>query len=311
MSFTAPSRASTNPHIQPIVLWDPYTTLGIERDQRCVGEATSQNRKCRTALAYANANDMQKLLRKLSTRQPDADALDQILSRIAGYGLCRNKRNKHQEQSATVVQMWKNKIIEAYPGGVVEIANTTVPDAATPGLPTTRNTPSSRPSPELDGIDLARLRLVRQVLEGLDELSTRTNSRETSNTPVPTIEIPHQAIHSAPNSRTASPAPLLRRSVSSHTLSPHHHPISCPLGLIHEPRRAPDDECPICREPASDLSELTWCKSGCGRSMHTECVELWRESRMQSWFEEDDMHLDMVFSCALCRTEWVDCDCEE
>ncbi|KAF2814151.1 uncharacterized protein BDZ99DRAFT_380320, partial [Mytilinidion resinicola] len=115
MSFTAPSRASTNPQIHPAVLWDPYATLGIERDQRCVGVATSQNRKCRTALAYANANDMQKLLRKLSTRQPDPDALDPILSRIAGYGLCRNKRNKHQEQCDTVVQSWKNKILETYP----------------------------------------------------------------------------------------------------------------------------------------------------------------------------------------------------
>lgn len=307
MSIPPPSRASTSP--QPAVLWDPYTTLALERDHRCIGEAKSKQRKCHAHIAYANANDMQKLLRKLSTRQPDPDVVEPLLARIAGYGLCRNTQRKHQEQSATIVQQWKDQIREAYPGRAVVAENTADQEHETQA-PTTGNPASTRASPAVDVDELALLRLVRQALEGLDG-STRDNSRENtgdvSETPVPTTEIPDEANDEAA-AVTPTPEP-------THDHSPHphaHHTVVCPdTFTTHVPRREPDLECPICKEAFENGSEMTWCKGGCGRSMHAECVELWRESRMEEWFAEDDMEQDLVFTCALCRTEWVDCECEE
>jgi hypothetical protein len=237
--------------------------------------------------------------------------LGPALVHIAGYALCRNKRNKHQEQSANIVQTWKTKILRAYPNGVVEIADT-APEAATPLSTTPSSGPPSRPSPVLDDMGLARPHLFGRVHEDLG-LSSHSASREPSVAPIPTTEVPHPASSSAQTSQTVLSTPLYHDAGSTRLHSPdarlEHYGTPCPLNLTHVPRRSPDLECLICLGDASDTSALTWCKAGCGRSMHKECVELWRESRRGQWFVNDG-NTDTMFRCAHCRTEWVDCDCE-
>jgi hypothetical protein len=65
-------------------------------------------------------------------------------------------------------------------------------------------------------------------------------------------------------------------------------------------RRLPfDDECPICYEgdvlSTCDRSELVWCRSGCGRTMHEACLEGWRK---QCVIDKND------FACPVCRGDW-------
>ena len=78
----------------------------------------------------------------------------------------------------------------------------------------------------------------------------------------------------------------------------------CPR--THVRRRAIDDECVICRdgEPmtALPLSELVWCKSECGRSVHKRCFRDW---------QDDCRAIGRSLSCTLCRADWAaDCACD-
>ncbi|KAF2814149.1 uncharacterized protein BDZ99DRAFT_232181 [Mytilinidion resinicola] len=89
--------------------------------------------------------------------------------------------------------------------------------------------------------------------------------------------------------------------------------IRCPLWkATHVPRRPVEGECPICREDMDDPVVLTWCKTGCGRTFHRECVDIWRKewSRIE---EQSRWHYDerQSFSCGMCRSMWVECGCDE
>jgi hypothetical protein len=58
--------------------------------------------------------------------------------------------------------------------------------------------------------------------------------------------------------------------------------------------------CPICNEGFEAGEWLMWCSDGCGNSVHGECFEKWAES-----CERDRKKV----TCAVCRVEWVYCDC--
>jgi hypothetical protein len=78
----------------------------------------------------------------------------------------------------------------------------------------------------------------------------------------------------------------------------------------HARRRIVDGECSICRidlkESENEQGDLTshalsWCKAGCGRSVHTECFAGWKESCVRS---------GRATRCTDCRALWVDgCEC--
>jgi hypothetical protein len=63
--------------------------------------------------------------------------------------------------------------------------------------------------------------------------------------------------------------------------------------------------CPICHEDellsACDASKLVWCRSGCGRTIHKEC--------MLGWIAQCGINRRQV-NCPVCRGGWDECDCE-
>lgn len=80
-------------------------------------------------------------------------------------------------------------------------------------------------------------------------------------------------------------------------------PVRCPQ--THVTRRPLSEECSICLEETqlSDASpdELVWDKGTCGRSLHKECFEIWREQCVRS---------GRTTTCPCCRARWVDeCEC--
>ena len=85
--------------------------LGIAKSRTmCYGWAPSKNRDCHNAVAEVNRLEAQRLLSRLSRRSPSsADVLSE-LSKIARFLLCRNSGCKHQDQAASVVAEWREKI---------------------------------------------------------------------------------------------------------------------------------------------------------------------------------------------------------
>lgn len=67
-----------------------------------------------------------------------------------------------------------------------------------------------------------------------------------------------------------------------------------------------DDICSICYDDEDDVSEcdaseLVWCKSGCGRSVHKDCFEVWQRECIRG---------GRAATCIHCRGEWEDvCEC--
>ena len=56
-----------------------------------------------------------------------------------------------------------------------------------------------------------------------------------------------------------------------------------------------DETCCVCYEVMSNEENLTFCKVGCGKNIHTECMERWVKHKVSSM---------TAVSCPLCRTSW-------
>jgi E3 ubiquitin-protein ligase ZSWIM2 len=56
-----------------------------------------------------------------------------------------------------------------------------------------------------------------------------------------------------------------------------------------------DESCCVCYEVMHDNDNLSYCKFGCGRNLHTECMERWVKHKQSNHQE---------VSCPLCRTDW-------
>ncbi|KAF2844625.1 hypothetical protein T440DRAFT_376001, partial [Plenodomus tracheiphilus IPT5] len=79
-----------------------------------------------------------------------------------------------------------------------------------------------------------------------------------------------------------------------------------PCTRTHAHRLPIDEECSICYEAdhlsTCEPSELVWCRSTCGRSVHKSCFDAWRTQ-----CEKDGREL----TCTMCRADWsADCGCE-
>lgn len=66
----------------------------------------------------------------------------------------------------------------------------------------------------------------------------------------------------------------------------------------HVAHREPEDgdDCPICFDDLKgDGGELVYCRYGCGKAIHKECFERWRQSKERSGEQ---------VTCVYCRTPW-------
>jgi hypothetical protein len=43
-----------------------------------------------------------------------------------------------------------------------------------------------------------------------------------------------------------------------------------------------DETCCVCYSEMSDKENLTYCKVGCGRNIHTECMERWSKHKLKN-----------------------------
>jgi hypothetical protein len=321
-----PSALSSRHH------WDPKKVLQLCNDDRCVGYAHSQGRKCRNPIRYDNVKKFDSLVAELSAHRPDPELLRPKLQRLAAIGLCL--RN-HQDQNDRVVENWARSIRVAFPTPITSIEERIPPIQhrlveSTPVMPTPQRRAGSvgipGESPALNAIlatleeQLRRLecdetRSSEQYLRNTwDSLtSTPTSRRSATRTDRPSYMIPRpQAPQRQEPRRTSqmgyrSYLPLPNSGVSAPTVtrespSPPRTPtsnFSSPslpgvrlgnalpgLGPRHTPqrrcasthvRRLPLDRiCPICHEEGllseSDASDLVWCRSTCGQTIHKACM---------------------------------------
>jgi hypothetical protein len=361
--------------------WNPKEVLRLCNDDRCVGYAHSQGRKCRNPIRYDNVKRFDSLLAELSAQQPDPELLRAKLQRLAAIGLCL--RN-HQDQIDRVVEKWARSIRVAFPTPITPI------EERRPAVPThfaapapLMSVPQRRAgsvgipgeSPALNAI-LATLEEQLRRLE-CDETrsseqyprdrwasfrSTPTSIRSMSSDSftatrsyMPSYRIPslpttvrqpspqvpprleprrisrmgYRSYLPLPSSGDASlSAPTVTRASPSPPRTPTSNPSSPSLpgvgvsnvppdlGPRHSPqrrcasnhvRRLPlDGICPICHDEGllseCDASELVWCRSTCGRTIHKACMSNW-----VAQCAADGRGL----TCSVCRGRWDDaCDCE-
>lgn len=56
-----------------------------------------------------------------------------------------------------------------------------------------------------------------------------------------------------------------------------------------------DEMCCVCHETMKEDENLTFCKFGCGRNIHIECIEVWVKHKLSN---------GQKITCPLCRTDW-------
>jgi len=323
------SRASNSSRHSSTPLWDPKTTLQIASDNCCVGQAYSKGRKCRIRLAAHNVHKGDSILQDLSTRQPDPDAIGHRLRRLAEVMLCPRW---HQDQAQDMVDDWVDRIEEAYPCPTVEVETRQISLPSTPRsqsgpnrrhvTPSRSGTSTSTTIPRSSATELETLKemvaeMQRTLLVAqrrLEELEGIASSTSTSPSVTPTISrVSTSAISSLALSRsstisTTPSSPARESRIASPPSSPAREsgvaspPSSRTCTRTHVRRRAVDDECPICREDFLLRDELVWCKSGCGRTVHRECFETW---------EVECRAGGRRATCAVCRSNWGSCDCDD
>ena len=95
--------------------WDSHTILNITKEQkRCCGWAPSKNRDCHSRINATNRLEAQRLLTTLSARSPSSDGVLSELNKLAHCLLCQRD---HQDQAASVVDKWQEKISDFVQSG--------------------------------------------------------------------------------------------------------------------------------------------------------------------------------------------------
>jgi hypothetical protein len=71
---------------------------------------------------------------------------------------------------------------------------------------------------------------------------------------------------------------------------------------VHVARKGMEVPCPVCKEDMKGSGEGTsWCKDGCGQSVHKECMDTWKAYCLTN---------RNAVSCTMCRAVWTsECEC--
>ena len=332
--ITSTSTSTLSSH-GTIALWDPRAVFRIQPDCRCVGWAPSRGRKCLNPISQDNLASFNKIIHKLSIRQPCPDNLHSKLRRLAAYGLC--VRN-HQGQVEDMVEKWEDRMMDAFPEGVVEAGRLRIMDAerSSPGVSrrsviSTSSTTSSAAIPSHSEMEALQetinamqesIRIAQRRLVQLGYSPATTNSSRAppaslsrvSTSDISSLQLSRSSTLNSMSSATQirNPAPTqepapasAQPSVSQPSSTPSSVASATACSRPHVRRRSMDEECPICQDDdsmsTSESSDLVWCKEGCGRSVHRECFEIWRNECEAS---------RRVLRCIMCRTQWETEECE-
>ena len=308
------SHNSVSSQLSNTSLWNAQNTLQITSNC-CVGHAYSKGRTCRIRLAAHNVHKGDTILKDLSTRQPDLDALRPKLRRLAEVLLCPRW---HQDQAQDMVDQWAGRIKEAYPcSTTTDSQRATASSTATAMSGTNhRHVPISRSGTltpttaslssttereaveELIALMQETLRTAQRRLGELEEAEPSTLTPPSSTPTIPRIatsDIPSPALSRASTNNSTAATPVHQ----SRDVSP---TSSRPCIERHVRRRAIDDECPICRQDFLLRDGLVWCRSSCGRTVHRACFEAW---------EAECRAGGRRATCVVCRADWESCGCDD
>ena len=268
-------------------IWNPNDVLQLDNNGCCVGYAPTKGRGCTRKIRQGNVAEFKSILRQISRRQPDADQLESHLECLAKCGLCVKD---HQNQIDDMVEQWSQRLRAEYPIENDERLQRSL--AAASRVPTVSRVSTS----DISSLHLSRSSTVvssaASSIQWTPVVSESPASRITESVRTPPVAA------SPVSSPPVTPAPTVPQSTTP--------PRTC--DRTHARRRSFDEECSICHEGESlsslDASELIWCRSECGRTVHKSCFEDWRTQ-----CEIDHRHL----TCPICRTSWADeaeCECE-
>jgi hypothetical protein len=168
--------------------------------------------------------------------------------------------------------------------------------------------PPASPSPSISRVstsDISTIRLSRSsttqsTIAPRVQPSTLPAPRHRAPSPPTTPEVPSTPVvtqSSAVDTTPTIPSPPTTPTTQS--------PATTRRCASKHVRRLPlDEECPICYDdvPLSECnaSELVWCRSGCGRTVHKSCFDVWRAERGST----------QPLVCMVCRASWAEeCDC--
>jgi hypothetical protein len=302
--------------------WSPEDVLKLRIDGRCVGYAPSKRRECHNPIGYHNVHS---LVIAIVEKQPDPERLRPDLQRLAEHGLCY----RHQgTQGEAMVNKWTSSIRAEFP---VEVDGTQEQRAAMQSRPATA---AVTPLAQLDSLR-AQLAQVVQQLERLNSTTSprydaaHSAAAESVVAPSDTLSIPstasgpaaRSAVYTTPQVATGSARGTDRPAIAAAPVGPAERissttPLSSATSLPNVSQVAPrprpqrctrpharrlpfDEDCPICYEGdplfECDESEVVWCRSSCGRSVHKICFEDWRAQCVTN---------RRRLTCAVCGSDW-------
>jgi hypothetical protein len=308
--------------------WSPEEVLEIANIGRCVGYAPSKGRKCNMPINQSNVRHMRALLDELEDGEPNAELLQAKLRRLAGHGLCARW---HQDQKEEMVQKWCRKIRRRFPSTPSIIPRPiTMQQVEAQTLEETIRDRQQIPCDaqrQLSALQQSPRRSISTT--AVSRIST-TNIPSLSLSPTPSIELnrSNRSSHTVRNTvimpsrqitahgRREPPSTALLSSIPTPPLSSRRtisvtsratqSPAAPTCSRRHVRRLVVDEECPICYESLEALTptlplSVRWCKRGCGKTIHRECINEWRRSCEQ---------LGTRVTCPCCRGQWEDeCDC--
>jgi hypothetical protein len=305
--------------------WDPEDVLNLCVDGLCFGYAPSKHRECHKRI---RRHDVYFLVTEIAKKQPDPERIRPDLVNLANHGLCYLHRHT---QGEALVNEWTSNIRAAFP---VELDRTQGRRSAMQSQPATvAFTPAQLEAirAQIEQI----VQQVRQELGPSNSTTppryhvASSAAAESVNAP---SEIPptpstslgraaRSAVNTTPRVATGSArssnrpdiaaAPVGRtEAISGRTSSfsatslpnvsqvvPRPSPQRCQRP--HARRLPFNEECPICYEggPLSecDASEIVWCRSSCGQSVHKKCFDDWRAQCVIDCNR---------LTCGVCRSDW-------
>lgn len=99
----------------------------------------------------------------------------------------------------------------------------------------------------------------------------------------------------APSSAAAAASPAAAASAAAAATSASAPAPATKCNKVHVAKKPVDEPCAFCKEDmGNDHQELSWCRDSCGRSVHTECMDLWWAANVKQG----------TFTCPNCRAEW-------
>lgn len=239
--------------------WDAYEILGIQRDRRCVGWATTYGRKCQNRVNWKDMDRFYALVDGLSSYALDATSLQPRLRKLAAVGLCLQQHRDTQRDS--IVDTWTEKITAATVRRnfeeleVESYYSRTDTRSSTASLhtPATRRTESSTSTNTVrtsstvqDDID-SILRCLEAAREQERILVRRLASLQTPDTP--RIQRAIQDRTEPPPSTSDTPSVVTSRSVRSQSSSTSHRSTSTSTLSTLSPSSSDLSSPPAQREP--------------------------------------------------------------